>query len=125
MIQPNTGQDELWAALGEPSRLRVLDALLDQGDSNPTMLAQGMPLTRQAVSKHLGVLGRTGLVVSRRQGREVRYVVDPNRLAEASRALSSRAALWDRRLARIKVIAEALHARRATGVNQVRAPETE
>jgi DNA-binding transcriptional ArsR family regulator len=107
-----SGQDELWAALGEPSRLRVLNALLDRGDATPTMLARELPLTRQAVSKHLAVLGRAGLVAGRRQGREVRYAVDPDRLAEAARAMSAVAAQWDRRLARIKAIAEAIHARR-------------
>ena len=105
-------QEELWAALGEPSRLRVLDALLDRGDATPTLLAQQLPLTRQAVSKHLVVLGRVGLVAGRRQGREVRYAVDPVRLADAARAMNAVAARWDRRLARIKAIAEAVHARR-------------
>jgi DNA-binding transcriptional ArsR family regulator len=105
-------EEELWAAVGEPSRLRVLDALLDRGDATPTMLAQGLPLTRQAVTKHLVVLGRVGLVAGRRQGREVRYAVVPDRLEEAARAMSAVAAQWDRRLARIKAIAEAVHARR-------------
>jgi ArsR family transcriptional regulator, cadmium/lead-responsive transcriptional repressor len=105
-------RERLWAALGEPSRLHVLDALLDRGDATPTMLARGLPLTRQAVTKHLAVLGRVGLVASRRQGREVRYAVDPERLAEAARTVSAVAAQWDRRLARIKAIAEAVHARR-------------
>jgi ArsR family transcriptional regulator, cadmium/lead-responsive transcriptional repressor len=105
-------EDQLWAALGEPSRLRVLDALLDRGDATPTMLAQKLPLTRQAVTKHLAVLGRVGLVAGRRRGREVRYAVDPVRLAEAARAMSAVATQWDRRLARIKAISETVHARR-------------
>jgi len=103
---------KLWAALAEPSRLGVLDALLDRGDATPTMLAQQLPLTRQAVSKHLAVLGRVGLVEGRRQGREVRYAVEPERLAVAARQLNAVAAQWDRRLAAIKRIAEAIHARR-------------
>lgn len=106
------GREELWAALGEPSRRRVLDALLERGAATPTMLAHDLPLTRQAVTKHLVVLGRVGLVAGRRQGREVRYAVEPERLAEAARAVSAVAAQWDRRLARIKAIAEAVHARR-------------
>ena len=113
MSAATTGrQEELWAALGAPSRLRVLDALLDCGDATPTMLAQKPPLTRQAVTKHLAVLGRVGLVAGRRQGREVRYAVDPDRLAEAARAVRAVAVQWDRRLARIKAIAETVHARR-------------
>ena len=106
------GEEELWTALGEPSRLRVLDALLDRGDATSTTLAQGLPLTRQGVTKHLAVLGKVGLVAGRRQGREVHYAVDPGRLAEAARAMSAVAARWDRRLAKIKAIAEAVHAQR-------------
>ena len=102
----------LWAALTEPSRLRVLDALLDHGDATPTILARELPITRQAVTKHLVVLGRIGLVDVRRQGREMRYAVDPKRLAEAARQLNAVAAQWDQRLAAIKRIAEAVHARR-------------
>ena len=105
-------EEKLWAALGEPSRLRVLDALLDRGEATSTLLAQGLPLTRQGVTKHLAVLGRVGLVAGRRQGREVHYAVDPDRLAEAARAMSAVAAKWDRRLGRIKALAEAIHTRR-------------
>ena len=103
---------ELWAALAEPSRLRVLDALLGRGEATPTLLAHDLPLTRQAVTKHLAVLGRVGLVEGRRQGREVRYAVEPRRLAEAARQLNAVAAHWDRRLTAIKRIAEAVHTRR-------------
>ena len=102
----------LWAALAEPSRLRVLDALLDHGDATPTMLAKELPISRQAVTKHLAVLGRSGLVDARRQGREMHYAVEPKRLAEAARQLNAVAAQWDLRLAAIKRIAEAVHARR-------------
>jgi len=105
-------EQELWAALGEPSRLRVLDVLLDRGEATPTALARQLPLTRQAVTKHLAVLARVGLVEGRRQGREVRYVVEPERLADGARQLHAVAAQWDRRLAAIKRIAEAVHARR-------------
>ncbi len=105
-------ESELWAALAEPSRLRVLEALLGRGEATPTMLANGLPLTRQAVTKHLAVLGRVGLVEGWRQGREVRYAVEPRRLAEAARQLNAVAARWDRRLAAIKRIAESVHTRR-------------
>jgi DNA-binding transcriptional ArsR family regulator len=101
--------DELWAAVGDPSRRRVLDLLVAQGAASSSALAQELPLTRQAVAKHLTVLDRVGLIEGRRQGREVRYVVQPDRLAEASRALMAAAHQWDRRLAAIKRIAESLH----------------
>jgi ArsR family transcriptional regulator, cadmium/lead-responsive transcriptional repressor len=98
--------EELWAAVGDPSRRRVLDALLARGTATPTALADDLPLTRQAVTKHLAVLDRAGLVTGRRQGREVRFAVDPARLDEATRALTEVAHRWDRRLLAIKRIAE-------------------
>jgi ArsR family transcriptional regulator, cadmium/lead-responsive transcriptional repressor len=101
-------EDALWAAVADPTRRRVLDALLDRGEATTTTLAQGLPVTRQAVAKHLVVLDRVGLVAGRRQGREVRYAVRPERLDDAAAAMARVAAQWDRRLARIKRLAEAV-----------------
>ena len=98
--------DELWSAIADPSRRRVLDLLVRSGEATPSGLAAGVPFSRQAVSKHLAVLEQAGLVVARREGREVRYRVDPERLDQASRALSSVADDWDRRLQSIKQLAE-------------------
>jgi len=100
-------QDELWAAIAEPARRRVLDLLLAHGEATATMLAAELPITRQAVVKHLVVLDRVGLVTGRRQGREVRYAVRPERLDEARRRLAEVAAGWEARLATIKRLAEA------------------
>jgi DNA-binding transcriptional ArsR family regulator len=102
--------DALWAAVGDPTRRHVLDALLEHGEATTTTLADGLPVTRQAVAKHLIVLDRVGLVVGRRRGREVRYVVRPERLDDAAEAMARAAAQWDRRLARIKRLAEAAQA---------------
>lgn len=102
--------DALWAAVADPTRRRVLDALLEHGEATSTTLAEGLPVTRQAVAKHLVVLDRVGLVAGRRRGREVRYAVLPERLDEAAGAMSRVAAQWDRRLARIKQIAESVQA---------------
>lgn len=102
-------EDELWAAIAEPSRRRVLDVLLAQGEATPTMLAAELPFTRQAVAKHLAVLDRAGLVEGRRQGREVRYAVRPEPLSQAAGAMTRVAAQWDERLQAIKRIAEAIH----------------
>jgi DNA-binding transcriptional ArsR family regulator len=99
--------DELWAAVGDPTRRRVLDVLLDRGEATATILAAELPVTRQAVAKHLVVLDRAGLVAGRRQGREVRYAVRPQRLDAARRSMAQVAAEWDARLAAIKRIAEA------------------
>jgi DNA-binding transcriptional ArsR family regulator len=103
-------EDALWAAVGDPTRRRVLDALLEHGEATTTTLADGLPVTRQAVAKHLVVLDRVGLVVGRRRGREVRYVVRPERLDAAAEAMARAAAQWDRRLARIKRLAESIQA---------------
>ena len=59
--------DELWAAVGDPTRRRVLDVLLDRGEATATVVAGELPVTRQAVAKHLAVLDRAGLVEGRRQ----------------------------------------------------------
>jgi DNA-binding transcriptional ArsR family regulator len=101
--------DELWAAVAEPSRRRLLDVLLARGEASATTLAGDLPITRQAVAKHLAVLDRAGLVDPHRRGREVRYAVRPERLDAASRSMAQVAAEWDQRLAAIKRIAEAAH----------------
>jgi DNA-binding transcriptional ArsR family regulator len=108
MSAPRGGDEQLWAAVGDPSRRRVLDLLLARGPATPTALASELPFTRQAVAKHLAVLDRVGLVEGHRQGREVRYVVRLERLDEATRALARVAAQWDERLQAIKRIAEAI-----------------
>jgi DNA-binding transcriptional ArsR family regulator len=105
-----TEDDALWSAVADPTRRRVLDALLEQGEASTTMLALGLPVTRQAVAKHLAVLNGVGLIAGRRRGREVRYTVRPERLDDAAEAMAQVAAQWDRRLARIKRLAEAVQA---------------
>jgi DNA-binding transcriptional ArsR family regulator len=102
----SASEDELLAAVADPSRRRLLDVLLAYGEATPTALAAELPFTRQAVAKHLAVLDRVGLVDSRRQGREVRYSVRPERLDAATGAMAAVAARWDRRLRAIKELAE-------------------
>ena len=98
--------DELWAAVADPTRRRLLDALLAHGEATATTLAGELPVTRQAVAKHLTVLEQAGLVESRRVGREVLYAVRPERLDAASEWFARVAAEWDRRLGAIKRLAE-------------------
>jgi DNA-binding transcriptional ArsR family regulator len=102
--------DGLWAAIGEPSRRRLVDALLVRGESTPSALAADLPFTRQAVSKHLGVLDRAGLVEGRRAGREMRWAIRPEQLDAATKEMRAVADSWDRRLRLIKEIAEQIHA---------------
>ena len=106
MTRRAEGDEQLLAAVAEPSRRQLLDALLARGEATATRLAEDSPLTRQAVSKHLAVLDRAGLVESRRRGREVRYSIRPERLNEATRSMAEVAAAWDRRLEAIKRLAE-------------------
>jgi len=101
--------DDLWSAIGDPSRRRLLDLLVERGEATASALALDVPFTRQAVAKHLEVLQHAGLVVRHREGREVRFRVDPDRLDAASRAMSQQARDWDRRLEAIKRLAEAAH----------------
>jgi len=100
--------DDLWSAIGDPTRRRMLDLLLVHGEATATSLGQQLPVTRQAVAKHLGVLDRVGLVRSAPAGRERRYRVDDAQLARAVAQLSSVGSAWDARLQRIKRIAEAI-----------------
>jgi DNA-binding transcriptional ArsR family regulator len=99
--------DEVWSAIGDPTRRRVLEEILDRGEATATVVSGELPVTRQAVAKHLAVLGRAGLVEARREGREVLYAVRPQRLDAAARSVASVAAQWDARLVEIKRIAEA------------------
>jgi DNA-binding transcriptional ArsR family regulator len=98
--------DGVLVALADPMRRRLLDLLAAQGEATATMLAERLPVSRQAVVKHLAVLDAAGLVSSRRVGREVRYAVRPAALDGTARWMAALAADWDRRLATIKRIAE-------------------
>jgi ArsR family transcriptional regulator, cadmium/lead-responsive transcriptional repressor len=102
--------DQLWSAVAEPSRRRVLDLLVSNGEVSASWLAGHVPFSRQAVSKHLAVLEEAGLVSRRKQGKEVLYQLDADRLDQATRAMRGLAAEWDRRLGGIKRLAEAAHA---------------
>jgi DNA-binding transcriptional ArsR family regulator len=108
--------DELWSAIADPSRRQVLDLLVSNGGVSASWLAGRVPFSRQAVAKHLVVLERAGFISRRKQGREVLYQVEADRLDQAARAMTELAAQWDRRLAAIKRLAEAAHAEtRKTG----------
>ena len=98
--------DDLWSAVGDPIRRRILDLLLADGGGTSTTLSEQLPVTRQAVAKHLGVLERVGLVEVTPAGRERRYDVEEAQLARAVVQLSAVGAIWDARLQRIKRIAE-------------------
>lgn len=100
--------DGLWSAIGDPTRRRMLDLLLADGEGTATSLSEQLPVTRQAVAKHLGVLDRVGLVHVTPVGRERLYRVDDAQLARAVAQLNAVGSTWDARLQRIKRIAESI-----------------
>lgn len=109
MTSDDQDADRLWAALGDPTRLRLLDLLLQRGEATASALATELPITRQGIAKHLLVLQRADLVRAQRIGRETRFTLCDERLAQAQQQMARVASRWDERLTRIKRIAEAAH----------------
>ena len=116
--------DLVLAALADPMRRRILDGLAVTGTATATALAAGLPVSRQAVVKHLAVLDRAGLVTGLRSGREVHYRLRPSPLDATARWMAGLAAQWDRRLAAIKSLAEAAQAVRAAQAGQETGAQT-
>ena len=105
---PARGDDiePVLAALADATRRRVLHAVANHGEATATMIAAELPVSRQAVVKHLGVLDQAGLVTGRKSGREMLYTARLEPLTDAARWMDAVAAEWDARLARIKRLAE-------------------
>lgn len=97
---------DVFAALADPNRRIVLEQLALNGEGTATTLARGLPISRQAVVKHLVRLNHARLVQSRRIGRDVRYSVRPEQLASAAKGIEAIAADWDRTLDALKRLAE-------------------
>ena len=104
--------DDLWSAIGDPTRRQVLDLLLAVGSGTSTSLSERLPVSRQAVAKHLAVLVRVGLVQGETAGRERHYRIDDEQFARAVAQLNAVSTAWDGRLRRIKHLAEALQQER-------------
>ncbi|WP_243075454.1 helix-turn-helix transcriptional regulator [Microbacterium sp. SS28] len=97
----------VFAALADETRWSIL-AALGEGDASASALAGRLPVSRQAIARHLTVLEEVGVVESFRAGREVRYRVVGAQLSATARRLDAIGVEWDRRLAAIKAIAESL-----------------
>ena len=97
----------VFAALGDDTRWSIL-AALGEGEASASALAERLPVSRQAIAKHLAVLRDAGLVEPVRAGRAVRYRVLGAQLSATAQQLDAIGAEWDRRLAVIKQIAEGL-----------------
>lgn len=106
----------VFAALGDPVRLELLARMGDggsgggsggdSGGGSITRLAEGLPITRQAVTRHLRVLERARLIEARREGRETRFVARPARIREVKTWLDDVARQWDGTLGRLKAHVE-------------------
>jgi DNA-binding transcriptional ArsR family regulator len=88
----------LFSALSDPNRRFVVEALAERETATATELAAELPVTRQAVAKHLTALSEAGLVTSSRSGRETRYRLTPGPLSEAMSWMERVGARWDERL---------------------------
>lgn len=99
----------VFAALGEPTRWSILSEL-GRGDASASALAERLPITRQAIARHLAVLEEVGLVERVPAGRELRYRVVGAELERTARRLEAVGATWDVRLGAIRDIAEGLAA---------------
>jgi DNA-binding transcriptional ArsR family regulator len=106
MTQPLDEFGDVFSALADPNRRTVLDRLAVAGEGTATTIAAELPISRQAVVKHLARLDRAKLVQARRRGREVRYSVQPGRLAATAQGIEAIAAGWDRTLVALKRVAE-------------------
>ena len=94
--------DAVFAALADPTRREVIRALSMRGPSTATGLAASLPVTRQAVTKHLGALADAGLVTATRRGRERLYQISPQPLTVAVSWMADVGARWDERLAALR-----------------------
>jgi DNA-binding transcriptional ArsR family regulator len=95
------GLDQVFSALADPTRREIVQRML-ASDVTASELAGDLPITRQAVAKHLAALDRAGLVESERHGRETRYRLAADPLTDAQRWIEQTGAAWDRRLARLR-----------------------
>jgi DNA-binding transcriptional ArsR family regulator len=94
--------DAVFVALADPTRRRVLRLVAERGPASATLLERELPVSRQAIVKHLAVLNRAGLVTSRRTGQEVRYVLVPEPLDGVADWIAEIGSRWDERLARLR-----------------------
>ena len=93
---------DVFSALADPTRRHVLRLVAENGPASATSLERELPVSRQAIVKHLVVLKSAGLVTGERSGQEVRYSLVPQPLDEAAEWLAQIGARWDERLARLR-----------------------
>ena len=92
----------VFGVLSDPTRRALLQTIAERPEATATELASAMPISRQAVVKHLAALADAGLVDRERSGREVRYHVTPEPLSHAVSWMADVGGQWDRRLAALR-----------------------
>lgn len=92
----------VFAALADPTRRQVVRELARRPTATASALARQLPVTRQAVAKHLAALAAAGLVTATRAGRETRYRLTPDPLDDAIAWMAEVGGAWDERLARLR-----------------------
>jgi DNA-binding transcriptional ArsR family regulator len=106
MSSASPGAAAVFAALGDPTRLALLLTLSDGETRSIAALSADSRLTRQAVTKHLQMLERAGLVRSHRTGRESRFTYRPEPMADARTYLDTVSRQWDEALDRLRAFVE-------------------
>jgi DNA-binding transcriptional ArsR family regulator len=94
--------DRVFAALSDRTRREVLERIGSAGEATATQLARDLPVSRQAIAKHLASLSAAGLIADRRAGREVLYRVTPAPMSGAMTWMATVGAEWDDRLASLR-----------------------
>lgn len=94
--------EHVFTAVADPTRRQLLEHLRSHGPLSIKQLAQPLPISRQAVTKHLDILMQSGLVEMRRVGRERVHFLDPTPLREVEDWLVPYSELWDQRLSRLR-----------------------
>jgi DNA-binding transcriptional ArsR family regulator len=105
-LKPLQNFAPMFAALGDEIRLKLVAALCVGGAMSITQLTSGTEISRQAVTKHLGVLAAAGLVRDVKVGRERLWEFEPAQLDEARRTLEFIGQQWDQALAKLKFAVE-------------------
>lgn len=103
---PPRSQVRTFAALGDPTRLALVEMLSEASPRSISSLAEGLPLTRQAITKHLLVLEQAGVVSRQKHGRESLFAISPLPLHDARAYIDVVARQWDQALDRLKTFAE-------------------
>lgn len=100
--RPDDPPDAVFAALADPMRRGILRSVAQRGPLTATSLAEGLPISRQAVAKHLGLLRRAGLVEADRAGRETRFVARTEPLGDLAAWAEATGRRWEDRLDRLR-----------------------